>query len=87
MGPEEVISITNNMLWTAFLISMPMLLTALGVGVFVSLIQTVTGVQEMTLTFVPKILGILIALLIFMPWMSTVLINFSTEIFVRIAGG
>jgi flagellar biosynthetic protein FliQ len=87
MEAQEVIAVANRMLWTAFLLSMPLLLTALTVGVLVSLVQTVTGVQEMTLTFVPKIISVLVALVVFLPWMASVLTTFTQEVFLYIAGG
>ncbi len=86
MTSAEVMHVSHQMLWIAFLISLPLLLTALVVGVTVSLLQTVTGVQEMTLTFVPKISAVLGALLLFLPWMSTVLMGFTETILLGLAG-
>jgi flagellar biosynthetic protein FliQ len=86
MSSADVMELARLMLWTAFLISAPLLLTALVVGVSVSLVQTVTGVQEMTLTFVPKITAVLVALIVFLPWMAAVLSTFTKEILIRMAG-
>jgi len=86
MTSAEVMHLSHQMLWTAFLISLPLLLTALVVGVSVSLLQTVTGVQEMTLTFVPKVTAVLGALILFLPWMATILMGFTETILVGLAG-
>jgi len=63
------------------LISAPVLIVGLVVGVFVSLVQAVTQVQEMTLVFVPKIVACLIALVAALPWMMNVLMSFTINIF------
>lgn len=66
------------------LISAPVLIVGLVVGVFVSLIQAVTQVQEITLVFVPKIVACLIALVAALPWMMNVLMSFTINIFSNI---
>jgi flagellar biosynthesis protein FliQ len=63
------------------LISAPVLIVGLTVGVFVSLIQAVTQVQEITLVFVPKIVACLIALVAALPWMMNMLMSFTINIF------
>jgi flagellar biosynthetic protein FliQ len=62
------------------MISAPVLIVGLAVGVFVSLIQAVTQVQEITLVFVPKIVACLIALVAALPWMMNVLMSFTINI-------
>ena len=71
MVPEinDIIDVAKHMLWTCLLLSMPPLLTALVVGVSVSLMQTVTSIQEMTLTFVPKLLAVVVVVSLSMPWL------------------
>jgi flagellar biosynthetic protein FliQ len=59
----------------------PLLLTALIVGLFVSLVQAVTQVQEMTLTFIPKILAVVSMLIYVMPWMSSKVMDYAREMF------
>ncbi|MHC4870217.1 MAG: flagellar biosynthetic protein FliQ [Planctomycetota bacterium] len=86
MTQEAVILMAEKMLWTAFIVSLPLLITALLVGVLISIFQTVTGVQEMTLTFVPKISAVLAILMLFMPWIISVLVAYTEEIFVYFAG-
>lgn len=65
---QDVIDISNEMLWITLQLAMPTLITALVVGVAISLVQTVTGVQEMTLTFVPKLMMVLLVLAMSLPW-------------------
>lgn len=81
---QDVVDLSHQMLWTSFLLSMPVLLTALVVGVLISLLQTVTGVQEMTITFVPKLIAVLIVVALSMPWMIAVLSEFTYESWARL---
>ena len=79
MVPEiqDIIDVANHMLWTCLMLSLPPLLTALVVGVTVSLMQTVTSIQEMTLTFVPKLLAVVTVVSLALSW----LIQFITKYF------
>ena len=65
----DIIDVANRMLWTCLMLSLPTLLTALVVGVTVSLMQTVTSIQEMTLTFVPKLAAVVLVVAMAMPWL------------------
>ncbi len=84
MTPEMVLDIGRDALWVIALLSAPMLLSALAVGLFVGMIQAATQIQEMTLTFIPKLMVLALALLISGPWMLTVLTDFSTDLIRRI---
>jgi flagellar biosynthetic protein FliQ len=66
---NDIMDVARQMLWTCLLLSMPPLLTALAVGVTVSLMQTVTSIQEMTLTFVPKLCAVVGMVALTMPWL------------------
>lgn len=77
MTPESVITFAQQAIRTTILVSMPMLGLALVVGLAISIFQAVTQIQEMTLTFVPKILVVLLALLFFASWMLEQLIHFT----------
>ena len=66
---QDIIGVAHQMLWTCLLLSLPPLLTALVVGVTVSLMQTVTSIQEMTLTFVPKLTAVVTVVALAMPWL------------------
>lgn len=78
MTPEFVIDFAQEAIKTTIMVSMPMLGLGLAVGVLVSVFQAVTQIQEMTLTFVPKILVVLLALLFFADWMLQKLMLFLT---------
>jgi len=77
MTPETVITFAQQAIRTTILVSTPMLGLALVVGLAISIFQAVTQIQEMTLTFVPKILIVLLALLFFASWMLEHLIHFT----------
>ncbi|MBF0624299.1 MAG: flagellar biosynthesis protein FliQ [Magnetococcales bacterium] len=76
MSIETVQTLVIDALKLALLISAPMLLTALVVGITISLLQAVTQIQEMTLTFIPKILATLFALMLTLPWMIQKLVDY-----------
>ncbi len=81
MTPQMVIAIGREALVTTLLISGPMLIFGLVVGLAISIFQAVTQIHEMTLTFVPKILAVALALLIFLPWMINMAIDFTHHMF------
>jgi flagellar biosynthetic protein FliQ len=85
MSPADVIDIVREAIWVLIKVAGPVMLVGLAVGVAVSLLQALTQVQEMTLTFVPKILAIFAALLIFLPFMMSTMISFMGDIAARIA--
>ena len=76
MTPEFVISFAQEAIRVTIMVSMPLLGLGLAVGLVVSILQAVTQIHEMTLTFVPKILVVLIALLFFAGWMLDQLVHF-----------
>jgi flagellar biosynthetic protein FliQ len=77
MTPDSVITFAQQAIRTTILVSMPMLGLGLVVGLAISIFQAVTQIQEMTLTFVPKILIVLLSLLLFASWMLDHLIYFT----------
>jgi len=88
MTEELVFDITREALWIGLMIGAPLLLTALIVGLLIGLLQALTSIQEMTLTFVPKIGAMLIAFWMSMGFMSLTVIAFYQErIIPLIAGG
>jgi flagellar biosynthetic protein FliQ len=76
MTQEIAILLTSKTILTALTIAAPMLIAGLLVGLAISIFQAVTQINEMTLTFIPKILVTIVALLIFLPWMTTTLMDF-----------
>ena len=77
MTPEMVLDVGRDSLWVIALLAAPLLLSALAVGIFVGMIQAATQIQEMTLTFIPKLIVLALALLIAGPWMLGVLTDFT----------
>ena len=80
MSADFAIALTREMLWTALWIAAPILLISMLVGVLISIFQVVTQIQEMSLTFVPKVLAVVLTLIIFGPWMITVFIRFAKAV-------
>ncbi len=68
------------MFFVALLVAAPMLLAGLIVGVVISIIQTATSIQEQTLTFIPKILAVVVALILCLPWMMNKLLDFTINL-------
>lgn len=85
MSESEVLSIATEAIWVLLMLSLPVMLTALIVGLLISLFQALTQIQEMTLSFVPKIIAICFALLIFIPMMGSGLILFAEGLYGKIA--
>jgi flagellar biosynthetic protein FliQ len=85
MTAEMIIGLARNAMETTLLISAPLLLSGLVIGLMVSIFQAVTQIQEMTLTFIPKIVAVFLALLIFFPWMLEIMTSFTTNMFNKIS--
>lgn len=77
MTPEFITSYFLEAIKTAIMLSAPMLLVGLVVGILVSIFQAATQINEMTLVFVPKMLGVALALLVFFPWMLRIISDFA----------
>lgn len=84
MTQETVIYLGKEALSVALLVSAPLLGVGMLVGVIVSILQATTQIQEQTLTFVPKIVAIMISLLIFGPWMLRVVTKFAQDLFIQL---
>lgn len=80
MTIDDIVLIASDALYTIIITAAPVLLISLIVGLIVSIFQTVTSIQEQTLTFVPKILAIFIGILIFGHWMLTEMSEFMTRL-------
>jgi flagellar biosynthetic protein FliQ len=85
MTPELVVQLARRAFETVLLLSAPLLIFSLVVGLAISIFQAVTSINEVTLTFVPKIVAVMIAMIIFFPWMMTYLSDFTREIYSLIA--
>ena len=86
MGPETVLDIGREALWLAVLLAGPMLGAALAVGLFIGVIQAATQIQEMTLSFIPKLLALVVVLFVVGPWMLRIIVTFSERLFMDIPG-
>ena len=84
MSGDLVIQIGQNALWMVLLVSAPMLGLGLAVGLLVSVFQATTSIQEATLAFIPKIIAVFVAILIFGPWMLSILVEYFTNVFVNL---
>jgi flagellar biosynthesis protein FliQ len=87
MTGAEVLDIARDAIMTLLIVSAPLMLVGLVVGVVISLFQALTQIQEMTLTFVPKILAMFAAMLIALPFMGDVLQAHVMRLMARIVGG
>ncbi len=81
MDEGVALELGRQVLLLTLKISLPLLAVGLIVGVLISILQAVTQIQEMTLTFVPKIIAMIIATAFFMPWIMTLMLEFSREMF------
>ena len=86
MDTAAVLDVSREAVIVLLKLSAPLMITALVVGLIVSLFQALTSIQEMTLAFVPKILVIFVSLLVFLPFMITTLITFTEGLADRIIG-
>ena len=77
MTPDFALNLMDEMLWTAILLAAPVLGLSMLVGLLVSIFQVITQIQEMSLTFIPKILTVALALIAFGSWMMGILLKFS----------
>jgi len=84
MTGAEVITLGNDAIYLAMLLSAPPLAVGLIVGLAIALFQATTQIQEMTLTFVPKIFAVMIAMVFFASWMLMKLTSFTSELIIRI---
>ncbi|MEO1327965.1 MAG: flagellar biosynthesis protein FliQ [Pseudomonadota bacterium] len=84
MTEASILSIGQQALWVTFLISAPMLLSALGIGLLVGMLQAATQINEMTLSFIPKLLVLGVALLLGGSWITTTLVDFTRQLITSI---
>ena len=85
MTGAETLDVARDAIWTIVLVSSPLMLVGLVVGVVISLIQALTQIQEATLIYAPKIVAIFVSLLIFLPFMGALMSAFMRHIAARIA--
>ena len=81
MSVDLVVGLMAEAVKVTLLLAAPMLIVGLVVGLIVSIFQAVTQIQEMTLTFVPKIVGVMVALIIALPWMLNLIVTYTQKLF------
>lgn len=84
MTPESVMSIGRHAMEITLLVAAPMLMVALVIGLIVSIFQAATQINETTLSFIPKLVGIFIAMIIAGPWMLSIMLDYMREVFANI---
>ena len=85
MTPELVVQLARRSFEATLLLSAPLLLFSLVVGLAISVFQAVTSINEATLAFAPKIVAVMVAIIIFFPWMMSYMSDFTREIYALIA--
>ncbi|MBN1240825.1 MAG: flagellar biosynthesis protein FliQ [Gammaproteobacteria bacterium] len=84
MTPETVLDVGNQAMWIAVLLAAPVLLSALAIGLVIGMVQAATQIQEMTLSFIPKMLGIVAVLVVAGPWMLSLAVDWMRELILDI---
>jgi len=84
MTPDFVLSVGKETVKMVLFISAPMLGAGMIIGLIIAILQSATQIQEMTLTFVPKIIAVLVALLFFLPWMLQTMVEYTTQLITNI---
>ena len=85
MTVDEIVAIASQALFLVIKVAAPVLLVSLTIGLIISIFQTVTSIQEQTLTFVPKIISVFLALILLGNWMLTQLAGFMTDLWTNFA--
>ncbi|HOB22785.1 MAG: flagellar biosynthesis protein FliQ [Firmicutes bacterium] len=85
MNEELVLNIAREALTTVLLVAGPILGLGLAVGLVVSIFQATTQIQEQTLSFIPKIVVVMLSIMIFGPWMLRVMLDFTTRLWLNVA--
>jgi len=81
MNQDVVLKLAKDTLQITLMVSGPMLIVALVVGIAISIAQVVTSIQDMTLSFVPRVIAVFVAFLITFPWMMNMLLGFTTQLY------
>ena len=84
MKPEVTLTILNNALWITVIIAAPLLLSVLIIGVLIGMLQAATQINEMTLSFIPKLIILFFTLLLAGPWMLKTLVNYVNNLIISI---
>lgn len=86
MDVQTALELTREALWQALLISSPLLLAAMGLGLLIGLLQALTQIQDQTVAFVPKMVAMLIAMSLTMPWLLSQMLQYTHDLIAGIPG-
>ncbi len=86
MTPESIMTLGRQALELTIMVSAPLLVTALGIGLLISIFQAATQINEMTLSFIPKLIGMVLVLIVSGPWMIGLMVDYIRRLFTSIPG-
>lgn len=86
MTPDTIIDLSQQALYLIAMIAAPMLLSALAIGLLIGMFQAATSINEQTLSFIPKLMVLLVSILVAGPWMLNLLLNFTRRLYLNIPG-
>ncbi len=81
MTPESIMTLGQQAMTLTVLVSAPLLLVALGIGLIISIFQAATQINEMTLSFIPKLVGMVLVLVILGPWMISMMVDYIRRLY------
>ena len=85
MTIDQSIDVVKSLMMLCLKVSLPFLLSAMIIGLFVSFFQAITSLQEQTLTFVPKALGVVVVVFVLFPWVTNIMLDYTTQVFNRLS--
>ena len=85
MTIAQSIAVVKSLMMLCLQVALPFLLSAMIIGLFISFFQAITSLQEQTLTFVPKALGVVIVVFLLFPWVTNTMLDYTTEMFNRMS--
>ena len=85
MTIDQSIDVVKSLMMLCLQVALPFLLSAMVIGLFISFFQAITSLQEQTLTFVPKALGVVIVVFLLFPWVTNTMLDYTTEMFNRMS--
>ena len=86
MNEDTIIDLSQQALYVVVMLSAPMLISALVIGLIVGMFQAATSINEQTLSFIPKLLVLVVALMVAGPWMLELLVNYTQRLYISIPG-
>jgi len=86
MTPDTIIDLSQQALYVIAMLAAPMLLSALAIGLFIGMFQAATSINEQTLSFIPKLMVLLLSILVAGPWMLNLLLSFTRRLYIGIPG-